>query len=161
MPAFSILVTCIGATIGKTGLIKFEGGFNQQINAIVPFENYIPEFIYYQAIGIDFQTQIKTNASSTTLPILNKGKFSKLRMNVGSKDEQQRIVQEIESRLSVYDKVEESIAESLEKAKALRQSVLKKAFEGRLLSTQEIEKCKTAPDYEPAAVLLEKIKMKQ
>ncbi|MEQ6123574.1 restriction endonuclease subunit S [Pseudotenacibaculum sp. MALMAid0570] len=158
VPAFSILVTCIGATIGKTGLIKFEGGFNQQINAIVPFENYIPEFIYYQAIGIDFQTQIKINASSTTLPILNKGKFSKLRMNVGSKDEQQRIVQEIESRLSVCDKVEESITESLEKAEALRQSILKKAFEGNLLSTQEIEKCKAAPDYEPAAVLLQKIK---
>ena len=161
VPAFSILVTCIGATIGKTGLIKFEGGFNQQINAIVPFENYIPEFIYYQAIGIDFQTQIKTNASSTTLPILNKGKFLKLRMNVGSKDEQKRIVQEIESRLSVCDKVEESITESLDKAKALRQSILKKAFDGKLLSTQEKEKCKAAPDYEPAAVLLEKIKMKQ
>ena len=53
------------------------------------------------------------------------------------------------------------ITESLGRAEALRQSILKKAFEGNLLSTQEIEKCKSAPDYEPAAVLLEKIKMKQ
>ena len=158
VPAFSILVTCIGATIGKTGLIKSEGGFNQQINAIVPFENYIPEFIFYQVISIDFQTQIKTNASSTTLPILNKGKFSKLKMNVCSKDEQHKIVQEIESRLSVSDNVELSILESLEKAKALRQSILKKAFEGTLLSEEEIAACKAAPDYEPASVLLEKIK---
>ena len=75
-------------------------------------------------------------------------------------DEQHQIVQEIESRLSVCDKVEENIIESLEKAKALRQSILKKAFEGRLLSNGEIEKCKAAQDYEPAAVLLEKIKMK-
>lgn len=72
--------------------------------------------------------------------------------------EQHQIVREIESRLSVCDKVEESIAESLEKAKALRQSILKKAFEGKLLSEAEIEKCKEEKDYEPASVLLERIK---
>ena len=79
-------------------------------------------------------------------------------MPLPSIEEQRQIVQEIESRLSVCDKLEESITESLDKAKALRQSILKKAFEGRLLSNEEIEKCKAAPDYEPAAVLLEKIK---
>ena len=72
--------------------------------------------------------------------------------------EQNQIISEIESRLSVCDKVEESITESLEKAKALRQSILKKAFEGTLLSEEEIAACKAAPDYEPASVLLEKIK---
>jgi type I restriction enzyme S subunit len=72
--------------------------------------------------------------------------------------EQHQIVQEIESRLSVCDKVEESISKSLEKAKALRQSILKKAFEGTLLSEKEIAACKAAPDYEPASVLLERIK---
>ena len=67
-------------------------------------------------------------------------------------------LQEIESRLSVCDKVEQSITESLEKAKALRQSILKKAFEGTLLSAEEIAACKAAKDYEPASVLLKKIK---
>lgn len=71
---------------------------------------------------------------------------------------QLQIVQEIESRLSVCDKVEQSISESLEKAKALRQSILKKAFEGKLLTKEEIEKCKAEKDYEPASVLLERIK---
>ena len=69
-----------------------------------------------------------------------------------------QIVQEIESRLSVCDNVELSISESLEKAKALRQSILKKAFEGTLLSEEEIAACKAAKDYESASVLLEKIK---
>jgi type I restriction enzyme S subunit len=75
-----------------------------------------------------------------------------------SKEEQHQIVREIESRLSVCDKVEQSITESLEKAKALRQSILKKAFDGTLLSEEEIAACKAAPDYEPASVLLERIK---
>jgi hypothetical protein len=48
-------------------------------------------------------------------------------------EEQTKIVQEIESRLSVADKMEESINQSLQQAEALRQSILKKAFEGRLV----------------------------
>lgn len=46
--------------------------------------------------------------------------------------EQQAVVLEIESRLSVADKMEESIRESLQQAEALRQSILKRAFEGNL-----------------------------
>ena len=52
---------------------------------------------------------------------------------IPSTDEQHQIVQEIESRLSVADKMEESIQESLQKAEALRQSILKKAFSGELV----------------------------
>ena len=52
--------------------------------------------------------------------------------------EQESIVQEIESRLSVADKMEESINQSLQQAEALRQSILKKAFEGRLIKTQTL-----------------------
>jgi hypothetical protein len=46
-------------------------------------------------------------------------------------------VQEIESRLSVCDKLEETIAASLRQAEALRQSILKKAFEGKLVASDE------------------------
>lgn len=72
--------------------------------------------------------------------------------------EQHAIVREIESRLSVCDKVEQSIGEALEKAEALRQSILKKAFEGKLLTEDEIAQCKQEADYEPAEKLLERIK---
>ena len=75
--------------------------------------------------------------------------------------EQQQIVQEIDSRLSVCDKVEETIKESLKKAEALRQSILKKAFEGKLLSEAELEACRKEPDWEPAEKLLERIKVEK
>jgi type I restriction enzyme S subunit len=71
--------------------------------------------------------------------------------------EQTQIVQEIERRLSVCDKMEQSISESIAKAEALRQSILKKAFEGKLLSQAEIAQCKQEADYEPASELLKKI----
>lgn len=48
--------------------------------------------------------------------------------------EQQLIVSELESKLTVCDKIEETISQSLQQAETLRQSILKKAFEGRLIN---------------------------
>ena len=50
-----------------------------------------------------------------------------------SMQEQTQIVQEIESRLSVCDQLEATLTENLDKAEALRQSILKRAFEGKLV----------------------------
>ena len=47
-------------------------------------------------------------------------------------EEQELVVKEIESRLSVCDKIEQTVNESLQKAESLRQSILKQAFEGGL-----------------------------
>lgn len=101
--------------------------------------------------------KMKSGSSDSGLNLTQKV-FLKLQIHLPSIQEQHKIVEEIERRLSVCDKVEESIVESLEKAKALRQSILKKAFEGRLLNDQEVAACKSAPDYEPASVLLKRIK---
>lgn len=64
--------------------------------------------------------------------------------------EQDRIVKEIESRLSVCDKIEETIESSIQQADALRLSIIKKAFEGKLVPQD--------PNDEPAEKLLERIR---
>ena len=46
--------------------------------------------------------------------------------------EQARIVAGIEEKLSIYDKIESTIVSTLAQADAMRQSILKQAFEGKL-----------------------------
>ena len=64
---------------------------------------------------------------------IGQARIKEIEIPVPPVEEQHLIVQEIESRLSVCDKVEETITTSLAQAETLRQSILKKAFEGRLV----------------------------
>ncbi len=117
-----------------------------------------PKFFVYLFQGGNVKDQVKDLCKGSTRVFLNQSILKSLRLPYCSIEEQISIVKEIESRLSVCEKVEQSITEALEKAEVLRQSILKKAFEGKLLSEAEIAKCKQEADYEPASVLLEKVK---
>ncbi|MFM7600155.1 MAG: hypothetical protein ACKO7R_03000 [Pseudanabaena sp.] len=106
-----------------------------------------------------FQRKIFQKSLGTAIPnMVAMAELKEFLTPIPSIEEQNQIVQEIETRLSVCDKLNESIDQSLEKAQALRQSILKKAFEGKLLSQDELQTCRQQPDWEPAAKLLERVK---
>jgi len=64
--------------------------------------------------------------------------------------EQAQIVDEIERHFSIADEVEQTIERSLKESNRLRRSILKMAFEGKLVEQNPAE--------EPAEKLLERIK---
>lgn len=156
------IVSCSG-TMGKIARLPKgspNGVINQALLRIRINESIISHeyFLEYFRSALFQRKILKDSRGSGMQNMAGIKEIKPIRIKVPTLLEQSQIIKEIESRLSICNKVEISITESLEKAEVLRQSILKKAFEGNLLSTQEIEKCKTASDYEPASVLLKKIK---
>ena len=94
LPINSILVSCIGS-LGKVGLIKEVGSCNQQINAIIPFKVTNPKFLYFVCTSNGFQADLQKRASSTTIQIVNKSRFSEILIPIPPILEQQRIVTSI------------------------------------------------------------------
>ncbi|AFV23305.1 hsdS [Methanolobus psychrophilus R15] len=116
------------------------------------------KYFVYLFQGGNVREQVKELCKGSTRLFLNQTILYSINFPLCSFPEQQAIVQQIETRLSVCDKLEQDIVENLEKAEALRQSILKKAFEGKLLNERELEEVRSAPDWEPAEKLLERIK---
>ena len=90
-------------------------------------------FLYYHLSSKHVKKYLEENAGGTTMANLNLKIVKNIPISLPPVEEQQHIIQEIESRLSVADKMEESIAHSLLQAESLRQSILKKAFSGELV----------------------------
>lgn len=129
VPAQSVLVTCIGATIGKTSISQVECAVNQQINALVPDRSLVlPKWLNAAVSSLSFQALIRGNASSTTMPILNKSKFQNLRIRVPSLETQAVMVakyQEVHAKLSHARAAMNRVKHM---SNAMRRGVLKAAF---------------------------------
>ena len=101
----SILVTCIGATIGKICMIKEVGSCNQQLNAITPNEHFFPDFIYYTIQKT--AKNLLLIAGNTATPILNKKSFGNLSYNFPSFAEQKKIalfIDKIDRKIDLLEK---------------------------------------------------------
>ncbi len=85
----SVLVTCIGSTIGKTGMATREMSTNQQINSIVVNENNDNEFVYY-VVQSAFPRYLSSIAVQA-VPIISKSSFELLPSKRPSLQEQNKI----------------------------------------------------------------------
>jgi len=128
IPNKSIMVVCIGSTIGKVALTTQECASNQQINSIVPKEND-PYFIYF---AMKWMAHIiKKEAGTQAVPLLNKTGFSNLIFPVPPTDEQQKIGLALHS-INVGI---ESLMSKLSQTQSLKKSLMQDLLTGKVRVT--------------------------
>ena len=133
LPAGSALMVCIGATIGKAGYSDRPVATNQQINAVVPKDGISGEYLYYQMLTPEFQADVIHRSGQATLPIINKGKWSKLTVRVPNDlTKQTEIVDKLSSLRAQIDAALAQYKAQIVDLDDLRQSLLQKAFAGEL-----------------------------
>jgi len=93
---------------------------------------------------------VKHLCKGSSREFLNQTILSAISFPLPSIDEQRQIVDAIDAKFSIIEKLENTIGENLQQAEALRQSILKKAFSGQLVPQD--------PHDEPASALLARIK---
>lgn len=142
-----------GATVGKSYLLK--GDFPESIFASYLIRVSLSKSISEVYIADFFQSltywkQITEGQVGIGQPNVNGTKLSMLIVPLSPFDEQGKLAEEVESRLSVIDQLEQTVITALQQAEALRQSILKKAFAGQLVPQD--------PNDEPASALLARIR---
>ena len=121
----------------------------QRVGRFDFYADKVSPFFFYYARSPLFLKQLRISLQGVDQPFVNKPKLLSIIIPLTSLVEQLAIVQEIERHFSITDEVEQTIEKSLKEADRLRQSILKKAFEGKLVPQD--------PADLPAAELLKQI----
>lgn len=132
-PVGTVMLAMIGEgkTRGQAALLNAEAAHNQNTAAILVSKTLCePKYVYY-FLMLNYENTRRVG-SGNNQKALNKERVRALRFPFTSFEEQSLIVQEIESRLSVCDSIQKTVDTALQQAEALRQSILKKAFEGNI-----------------------------
>ena len=101
----SLLINGIG-NIGKLGVVRVDGAFNQQMHSFTPYKNINLELVYLFLQSPYLKETMLNKSSKTTVPILNKNNFSGIYFPLPPLSEQQAIVEKLTRLLAEIDALE-------------------------------------------------------
>ena len=132
-PVGTVMLAMIGEgkTRGQAAILNIEAAHNQNTAAILVSKTACSSKYIYYFLQMNYDNTRRVG-SGNNQKALNKERVRALRFPFTSFAEQKMIVEEIESRLSVCDSIEQTVDTALVQAEAMRQSILKQAFEGGL-----------------------------
>lgn len=133
VPANTLLLSNSGATLGVPKICTFETTFNDGVAAFLDFDltqQYLPYHYYFWLSKLPEMRAIDQGAAQ---PNLNTTIIGEVEIPQHNFEEQKQISNMIEARLSVCDSIEKTVDSVLAQADAMRQSILKQAFEGELI----------------------------
>ena len=128
------LVVCEGGEPGRCAIWEKEYTifYQKALHRVRFLDNSNPKFYMYYLWLSTQSGQLSKYFTGTGIKHLTGQSLAKVPVPTTEQTRQDSIVTEIEAKLSVCDSIEETISTALQRAEAMRQSILKKAFEGRL-----------------------------
>lgn len=149
-----LLVTITGANVTKAATVPDaigEAYVSQHVGLVRPVLRGLTPYLHtWVACPAHGRKDLLKEAYGAGKPGLNLDNLRDLKVALPPLVEQAEIIAEVERRLSVVDEIDAEVDAGLKRAARLRQAVLKRAFEGRLVPQD--------PNDEPASVLLERIR---
>ncbi|VGO17756.1 Type-1 restriction enzyme EcoKI specificity protein [Pontiella desulfatans] len=132
-----LLVTITGANVTKSAMVKGldEVAYvSQHVALLKPVRNETSPFQFVWIVSpAHGRNRLEKWAYGAGKPGLSLEQVRSLPLGLPPLAEQKRIVEEVERRLSVIEEMEAAVEANLKRAARLRQSILKKAFEGKLV----------------------------
>jgi len=153
-PPGTVLLAMIGEgkTRGQAGLLNIQAATNQNVAAVKPLiESIDPKILFYWFIS-NYEKNRKVGSGGMQ-QALNARIIKQMSLPLIPYNEQITIISEIERILSIIQASQNTIRTAEKMSDTLRQSILKKAFEGRLVPQD--------PNDEPASVLLDRIRQEK
>ncbi|HEY59707.1 MAG TPA: hypothetical protein G4N92_03320 [Anaerolineae bacterium] len=119
------------------------------IRARILTENILPEYLTYYARKANVRAELISNASQVTITNITQSSLGKLIIPIAPTEEQKQIINKTDNLLSLADNIDNNINIAIRRSDLTRQSILKKAFRGKLVPHD--------PSDEPASELLKRI----
>lgn len=128
-PKGTLCIT-IAANIAETAFLGIDACFPDSVVGFAPQGKILPEYVRF---FIESQKQrLWAFAPATAQKNINLDTLEKLMIPYCPVDEQRKIICKTDSKITICDNIEQTINTALQQAESLRQSILKKAFEGGL-----------------------------
>lgn len=129
--AGSVLMVCIGGSIGKANYIDRDCSCNQQINTITPYSVIPCRFVNYILRSPYFQNEVLSRAPQTTLPILSKGKWEQIPFPLPPFEEQKRIAAKVDQLMALCNELEKQKERRAKKRVSINKAAINKLLESK------------------------------
>lgn len=130
-----VLISRSGANLGMASVVPARyNGYNaiDVVIAVPDISKVIPEFLAQYTNSPMGRAIVKKNERGAAQGHLNVSAYANLPIGVPDLQEQEKLVKQISDRLSVCDSIEKTVDTALAQTDAMRQSILKQAFEGKI-----------------------------
>ena len=130
-----VLIARSGVNLGMAAAVPEQyNGYNaiDVVIAVPKQDMVLPRYLAYYTNSPYGISSVKRNQRGVAQGHLNITVYGKLPLLLPTIDVQDVIIKEIDARLSACDNIEKTVDAALQQAEAMRQSILKQAFEGRL-----------------------------